>query len=143
MRQLSPEGVVPKAGRGRYELVPVVCGYIQYLKGRSPDASVMSIDEARQRKAAAEAELVEIELARARGDAVSIEDVAKAWDGILTGVRARMLALPTKIAPLVTHETDQSLVQACIEDAVHTALGECAANLRNDTASEGEPGATV
>ena len=34
-------------------------------------------------------------------------------------------------------------MQACIEDAVHTALGEWAANLRNDTASEGAPSATV
>lgn len=141
VQQLSREGVIPKAERGRYELVPAVRGYIHYLRDRSLDVGVVSIDVARQRKTAAEAELAEIELAKARADVASIEDVAKRWDAILSGVRARMLALPTKVAPMVTHENDQGIVKECIENAIHTALGELSAGLSDDAGGGNEPDA--
>ena len=84
IQQLAREGVIPKSERGRYELVPAVQGYIHYLRDRSLYVGVVSIDIARQRKTAAEAEMAEIELAKARAEVVSIEDVAKQWDQILT-----------------------------------------------------------
>ena len=143
VQQLSREGIIPKAERGRYELVPAVQGYIRYLRDRSLEVGVVSIDVARQRKTAAEAELAEIELAKARADVVGIEDVAKQWDTILTGVRTRLLAMPTKVAPMVAPETDQSLVKEVIEDAVHTALGELAAGLSDDTGGDAKPDAGV
>lgn len=143
VQQLSREGIIPKAERGRYELVPAVQGYIRYLRDRSLEVGVVSIDVARQRKTAAEAELAEIELAKARADVVGIEDVAKQWDTILTGVRTRLLAMPTKVAPMVAPETDQSLVKEVIEDAVHTALGELAAGLSDDTGGDAKPDACV
>ena len=143
VQQLSREGVIPKAERGRYELVPAVQGYIRYLRDRSLEVGVVSIDVARQRKTAAEAELAEIELAKARADVVAIDDVAKQWDTILSGVRTRLLALPTKVAPMVAPETDQSLVKECIADAVHIALGELAAGLSDDTGGDEQSGAGI
>ena len=35
MQQLTKDGVIPKSSRGKYELVPTVKGYINYLKGKS------------------------------------------------------------------------------------------------------------
>jgi len=139
VQQLSREGVIPRSDRGRYELVGAVQGYIRYLRDRSLDVGVISIDVARQRKTAAEAEMAEIELARARADVVAIDDVQKQWDAILSGVRTRMLAVPTKVAPMVAVESDQSLVKEMIADGVHTALGELAAGLSDDPGSDEEP----
>jgi len=143
IKQLSREGVIPKTERGRYELVPAVRGYIKYLRERSLDVGVVSIDEARQRKAAAEAELSEIELAKARAAVVSVDDVAKQWQSILSGVRTRLLAVPTKVAPMVAVESDQTIVKGLIEDGVHTALGELSAGLSNSTRSSREPDASA
>jgi phage terminase Nu1 subunit (DNA packaging protein) len=67
VQQLSKEGVIPKLDRGRYELVPAVRGYIRYLKERSINPGVVSFDEVRARKTAAEAEMAELELATAQG----------------------------------------------------------------------------
>jgi phage terminase Nu1 subunit (DNA packaging protein) len=139
VQQLSAEGVIPKSERGRYELVPAVQGYVHFLRDRNVNPGVVSLDVARQRKTAAEAELAEIELAKARADVVAIDDVAKRWDAILSGVRTRMLALPSKVAPMVTHENDQGIVKECIEDAIHTALGELSAGLSNDTGGRNQP----
>lgn len=143
IQQLSREGVIPKTERGRYELVPAVRGYIRYLRERSLDVGVVSIDEARQRKAAAEAELSEIELAKARAAVVSVDDVAKQWQSILSGVRTRLLAVPTKVAPMVAVENDQTIVKGLIEDGVHTALGELSAELFNSTRCDSEPNASI
>ena len=33
--QLANEGVIPRAEKGRYELVPAVRGYIRYLRDRA------------------------------------------------------------------------------------------------------------
>ena len=60
--------------------------------------------------------MAEIELAEARAGVVAIDDVAMQWETILGGVRTRILALPTKVAPLVAHETDQSLCKVIIQD---------------------------
>lgn len=143
VQQLSAEGVIPRAERGRYELEAAIRGYVHYLRDRSLDGGVVSLEEARKRKIAAEAELAEIELAKARADVVAIDDVAKQWDTILANVRTRFLALPTKVAPMVAPETDQSLVKEFIEDAVHTALGELARGLSDDTGSNAKPDAGV
>jgi len=42
--QLTTAGIIPKASRGRYELVPVVRGYIKYLRDRAINADVKDGD---------------------------------------------------------------------------------------------------
>jgi phage terminase Nu1 subunit (DNA packaging protein) len=127
VQQLSREGLIPKTGRGRYELVPAVRGYIGYLRERSIDVGVVSIDIAKQRKAAAEAELSEIELAKARAAVVSVSDVANQWQSVMSSVRTRLLSVPTKVAAMAAVETDQTIVKEIIENGVHSALGELSA----------------
>lgn len=60
----------------------------------------VSLDEARTRKALAEAEMVEIEVAKARGEVVSIEDTAKVIGTVLDRLTARLRALPVRLAHL-------------------------------------------
>lgn len=139
VQQLSREGVIPKAERGRYQLEEAVRGYIHYLRDRSLDGGVVSLEDARKRKLNAEAELAEIELARARADVVAVDDVAAQWDAILGAARMRLLGLPTKLAPIAAIESDQSIVKELIEDGIYTALGELAAGLRDNARGDGEP----
>ena len=40
VQHLSREGVIPKAERGHYELVPAVQGYIKYLRDRTIGADL-------------------------------------------------------------------------------------------------------
>lgn len=69
----------------------------QALKEAAP---TVSLDEARTRKALAEAEMVEIEVARARGEVVSVEDSAKVLGTVLDRLTARLRALPVRLAHL-------------------------------------------
>lgn len=69
----------------------------QAIKELTP---TVSLDEARTRKALAEAEMVEIEVAKARGEVVSIEDSAKVIGTVLDRLTARLRALPVRLAHL-------------------------------------------
>ena len=133
VQQLSKEGVIPKAERGRYELVPAIRGYIRYLKERSitGDAkdgdNVISFEEARRRKLTAEAELAELVLATEQKKVVSIGDTEKSWSEVLGAVRAKILSMPTVMAAQVAVETDQKIVKELLTKQAEQALMELSA----------------
>ena len=133
VQQLSKEGVIPKAERGRYELVPAIRGYIRYLKERSitgdakSDETIVSFDEARRRKISAEAEMAELALAVEQQKVVSIEETEKNWTEVLGAVRAKILSMPTVMASQVAVETDQKIVKELLTKKVEQALMELSA----------------
>ena len=85
-----------------------------------------SYDEARTRKINAEAEIAELELQRIKATMCFTADVVKAWENVLHACRAKLLAVPTKMAPVVAGITDVSTVKERIEEAVREALDELA-----------------
>ena len=77
IQQLSSEGVIPKAERGRYELVPAVQGYIKYLKERSIKADTNGDDynAHRTRLTKVRADMAEIEKAQIVEQLIPSSDV--------------------------------------------------------------------
>ncbi len=67
---------------------------------------MLTLDEARTRKLSAEAELAELELAKVRGDLVRTEDVIKAWEDVLRAMKAKLLGIPSKSAPILAAENN-------------------------------------
>jgi hypothetical protein len=81
-------------------------------------------DEARTRKVNAEAEIAELELAKIRGELVVAEDVVKAWEDVLGALKAKLMAIPTKGAPVVATESEAGKCQEILEDLIREALEE-------------------
>lgn len=81
-------------------------------------------DEARTRKVNAEAEIAELELAQVHGKLVVAEDVISAWTDVLGAVKARLMSVASKAAPVVSSETNPGMCQQIIEDLVREALEE-------------------
>ena len=103
--------------------------YVVEQKRRSTTGGVIigsSYDEARTRKMNADAEIAEMELAKIRQELCSTQDVIKAWSDVLNACRAKFLALPTKIAPLLATEDDAAVVKDILEQQIHEALAEMA-----------------
>lgn len=92
------------------------------------DTKSLDIDEARRRKLAAEAALVELDLAKRRGDVIEIEEVAGVVGDDYANVRAKLLALPSKLAPQIIGAVDAAECQALIERGVSEALEELTAD---------------
>jgi phage terminase Nu1 subunit (DNA packaging protein) len=85
-----------------------------------------SYDEARTRKINAEAEIAELELARIRQTLCKTEDVVKAWESVLHACRAKFLAMPSKMAPVLANVTETAVIKDHLENAVREALDELA-----------------
>lgn len=103
------------------------------------DTADIDLDEARRRKTAAEAALVEIEVSKRRGEVIEIEHVAEAVGEDYANVKAKLLALPTKLAPQLIGMENPVEIQAILADMITEALEELTVDgIYRDT-EEGDP----
>lgn len=151
VQQLTSEGVLPRAERGRYELAAVVQAYVRFLRDRalpgSSEAAADDFHKARARRTAAEASLAEMRAAEAQGELIPADDVRAVLVSVVARVRAKLLALPTKLAARMLGVQSSSDAEALIRAGVHDALSELASTqvagivadsaLSNDTSPDG------
>ena len=83
-----------------------------------------SYDEARTRKVNAEAEIAELELKKIHGELVVAEDVISAWNDVLAALKAKLMSIPTKGAPILSAETNTGVCKSVLEDLIIEALEE-------------------
>ena len=83
-----------------------------------------SFYEAQARKESALAGLRELELKAKQGEYIHRDTAERLWGDVLVACRSRLLAMPSKIAPLVIHCKTLPEVRDKIESAVHEALNE-------------------
>lgn len=88
------------------------------------DTAKLDVDEARRRKIAAEAALAELDLAERRGHVVRVDVVMQAIGDQLSNCRAKLLALPTKAAPLMVPLDDVLECRDVLDSLVREALDE-------------------
>lgn len=91
------------------------------MRGMPKDANY---EEARARKVAAEAEIAELELERIKGSLVQAHLVVNAWTDTLASMRAKLISLPSKAAPIVAAEDQAGVCQRVLDDLVREALEE-------------------
>lgn len=115
VQQLAKEGVIPRADRGRYELVPTVQGYIKYLQDRCSGEAVAydyAVEKARLTKA--QADLAEIEVARARQDVVSLAQIGRNLQGLFTVVKTNIRNVPGRIVSSLVGLTDERRIKSLL-----------------------------
>lgn len=100
VRELAGRGLVVKAGRGRYDAATSVAAYCAHLReqaaGRAGDAQAgLTVERARREKEAADN--LALRNAALRRDLVSATEVTAEWSGILRQLRARILAVPSRV----------------------------------------------
>lgn len=102
------------------------------------DISGLDIDEAKRRKLAAEAALCELDLAKVRGDVISIKEVGDVWLDIVSASRSRMLSIPAKVAAMIAPITSPMKIRSLLEAEIEEALDELNRfDQGNDTGSKG------
>ena len=126
--QLVNEGVIPKKERGRYELVPVVRGYIHFLRNRAIKGDAQSTGDDysahRARLTKAKADMAEMEREQMADRLIPAADVEKAWGDVVANMRAKMLSIPTVAA--ADAKSAQTLAEAkqVLKEKIHDALAE-------------------
>ena len=129
VNQLVKEGVLPRAARGRYELVPVVRAYISYLRDKAvnTDVGVFDYPAHRARLTSAKADMAEMEREQMKDNLIPADDVADAWDAMASNMRAKLLSIPTKSATQVFAAKNQTEAKKILKEAINDALQELAA----------------
>jgi len=129
VQQLTKEGVIPKAERGRYELAPAVQGYVRYLQERSlrTDTSTIDYHAEKARLTKAQADSAEVEAAKSRGEVCSVATIERNLATLFAEVAANLRNIPTRVASALVGNTDEREVKAVLLreiDSVLTALAD-------------------
>lgn len=117
--RLSEAGIIPRSDDGNYVLGEVVEAYWR----NQFDSE--GLRAAQTRLVTAQAELKEAELAEQRGELHRASVVQKIWSERNINIRAKLLAIPTKISPELVGK-DLLTIQAKLKDAVNETLEELA-----------------
>lgn len=88
------------------------------LAGRESDRGDVTLAEARRRRAAAEARIAEIELARMEGEMVPIDDTVRVVGEAASLMRSKILQIPIRVA------LDDAVLRERLTAACHEALQE-------------------
>lgn len=133
IRNLVKSGVLPSGTKGP-DIDACRHAYLDYLRGKvSGRVTVKAENELdgeqeRARLTHHRANLAALEEQELDGSLVRVEDVAEAVGAEYANVRARLLAIPSKTAPVVASETDTATVHELIRQSVHEALAELTAD---------------
>jgi len=92
-----------------------------YLRKSAPKAdSHLAIEKTRLTKA--QADKTEVEAAVASGKVVAIDDVTEAWCNVISVVRTRLLAIPSRAAPLVAAASTPQETEKIVKTLLYEAL---------------------
>jgi phage terminase Nu1 subunit (DNA packaging protein) len=110
--------------------------YTEKATALLPKPDPMALEEAKKRKLAAEAELAELELAKAKGLVVPVEAFRSALLGAFGRVRAKAREAPGRLTPLLIGKGKAALIRAVLERFFTELLAE----LRHEDVPDDEPG---
>ena len=103
--------------------------YIRHLRevaaGRkSENETDFDLTEERARLAHHQANKTALEEAEKSGELVSTEKVLNMWVKQIAAVRAKLLSIPNKLAPVSAIETEAHVIEDLLTDSLHEALNE-------------------
>jgi phage terminase Nu1 subunit (DNA packaging protein) len=127
VQQLTKEGIIPRVDRGKYELVPAVQGYIDYLRLQmSGEISADDIIKNKNRLTLATAELREIEKSKMEGDLISTKEVKKTWLHYVNLIKTKLLSFPNKAAPQMVTVDNINEAKLILKERIYEVLNEIA-----------------
>jgi phage terminase Nu1 subunit (DNA packaging protein) len=142
IRQLENEGVIKKVARGKYSLQDNIKSYITYIKTSSDlkenktEEGKIDYDEEHALLERRKREKIELELAAMRGTMHFSEDVERVMNDMLSNFRAKILALPSRVAPRLMGIDTIADIQETLQNEVLEVLGELSKYNPSDFYSE-------
>jgi hypothetical protein len=114
----------------RFNLPESVRWYTAHIRaaGRpvATPTEVSPLDAARQRKAEAEARMIELRLAKELGQVVAIDDAVTVFAEHIAAARSQLLAMPSRLAPVLAAEDSAIECEQVLMAAIRDALEELA-----------------
>jgi len=131
VQNLAEDGVIPKQGQfntAHYVWDEVRDAYLRHkltqVKPKRTTADVTGMAGAELRKLNAEATLAELKAAKLRSEVVEIEYVERCQVRIYANLRARLLAIPSRLTQQLAGKTSRLQIKSIAETEINQALAE-------------------
>jgi phage terminase Nu1 subunit (DNA packaging protein) len=112
IQQLAKEKIIPKADRGKYDLVGSVQGYIRYLQDTTEGKKeTADVKHERGRLLKAQADKTELEVETMKASLIPVEEVEMEWSALVTIFRSRLLAIPSRGAVLALSSKEVHVIE--------------------------------
>ena len=126
VRELGRRGIVPRLADGRYPIRAAIRAYCAWMReaaaGRGQMGPKSSLTAERLRLVREQADRAALGNAQARGELVPAAAVEAEWASVATALRARLLALPSRVNQRLPHLTAAEV--EAIDREVRDALTE-------------------
>lgn len=118
VQRLASEGVLQKADRGQYLLIPSIQGFMAVVEERVDGSSdgKQKIEEQKLRLATAQADKAEREIKEMEGNLLDRVQVMAAWGETAQMMKTRLLAIPSKLPELNASQKE------AVQKQIHQAL---------------------
>lgn len=110
---------IPKAGRNRYLLADAIPALIEAMSGGDAGAE---LTRERVRKTRADADLAELDLAKARAEVAPLCEITRVWERYTSQVRARMMQIPQRAVVQLVGERDEVRIKSVLMGEIKLAL---------------------
>ena len=130
-------GTIQQSRRGCFILGRIIPAYVDHLRdviANNPDEAALRA--AKLRKALADAERAELELALFKNQLHTSDAVLFVWSARIGASRKRLLAVPTRLAPHLVGETDQRKIYDAISCEITLALEDVSELTQKDSAKQ-------
>lgn len=129
VRQLVEEEIIDKVGNGRYDLQDTLKKYIAFLRANNAadhdsNKTKESLEYEKYLHERAKREMAEMELAQLKGQLHHSSEVEKVMTKMLSDFRARLLGLPTKLAPQLIARSEIQIIQDLMQKELYESLQE-------------------
>ena len=126
VQQLAKEGIVVRDGKGKYDLVGSVRGYVKYLQDRTLGKDLAPIDShvEKARLLRAQADKTEMEVKALQKILLPVTQIKISWMMMLSSFRTRMLSIPAKTAHLLAAVDDNAEIERILREEIYEGLTE-------------------
>ena len=132
VQQLAKDNIIPKAERGKYDLVSSVHGYIDFLKAKAGgEFTIEEVNKNKNKLIKAKAELAEIEKMKATSELIPQEEVKSSWLELVHKLKQKLLSIPNKVSPILVNIKNTNEIKLILQDKIYEALYEIASDDRS------------
>lgn len=126
VRQLREEGMFPFIPNSKkYSLEKCVQEYIEFkVNAETSNGASVSREKEQAEHERIKKDISALKLRKMRGELHEAADVELYWNEMLIGFRNRLLAVPSKLAPLIVGERDIHVITKHLTDEMTAALSE-------------------
>lgn len=125
IQQLAEENVIVRAAHGKYDLPASIKNWVEYhVEMNTAVEGKLDKYEEEAKWVFAKRQKTELEVKIMKGELHRSEDVEMVMSNMLGNFRAKLLSLPTKVAPLLLGKTDLVVIRDSLKDAVYEAMDE-------------------